>query len=102
MFKIWAKTIKNDKIKTSHIYKGEGKYDPSLLTKYITEICEQMDIPTPVVLKSHINNFNSFNFTRFSPDDFVEWVRFDFLTIEYCRDDGGEKKHIYKAYLPVD
>ncbi len=102
MFKIWAKTIENDKIKLSHIYKGEGKYDSSLFQKYISEICEQMDIPTPVVLKSHIRNFDNFNMTRFSSTDFVEWVHFDYLTIEYCREEKGEKKHIYKEYLPID
>ena len=102
MFKIWARTISNDKITKSLMYKGEDKFDRSKFLKYLTEICEQMDIPTPVLLKSHIRNFDAFNITRFLSSDFVESVDFDNLTVEYCRDDHSEKKHIYKAYLPTD
>lgn len=102
MFKIWAKTIKNDKVQKSLMYKGEDKYDTELFSKYLVEICEQLDIPTPVVLKSHTRNFDTFNVTRFLPSDFVEQVNFDAFTIEYCRDDHTQKKYIYKAYLPVD
>ena len=102
MFKIWAKTTIKDKIIKSHIYKGEGKFDIKQFRKYVTEICEQTDLPTPVLLKSHIRNFESFNTTRFTPSDFVESVDFDYFTLEYCREDNGEKKHIYMQYLPTD
>lgn len=102
MFKIWAKTIKNDRVKKSHIYKGEDKFDSELFQQYLREICEQMDLPTPVLLKSHIRNFDSFNTTRFLPSDFVEKVDFDRFTLEYCREDNSPKRHIYKEYLPVD
>lgn len=102
MFKIWAKTLRHEKIIKSHIYKGEAQFNLAQFNKYLSEICEQMDIPTPILLKSHIKNFDSFNFTRFSSSDFVENVAFDFLTLEYCRENNSEKKHIYKAYLPVD
>lgn len=102
MFKLWAKTIKNDRVKKSFVYKGEDKFEPKLFEKYMRELCEQMDIPTPVILKSHKRNFDSFNMTKFNEGDFVEHIDFDSLTVEYCRDDHGEKKHIYKAYLPTD
>ena len=102
MFKIWAKTIKKEKITKSHVYKGEGKFDCALFGKYLPEICEQMDIPTPVLLKSHVKNFDAFSTTRFLPSDFVESVSFDMLTLEYCKEEKGQKKHLYKAYLPID
>ena len=87
MFKIWARTICNDKITKSFIYKGEDKFERNKFHKYLTDMCEQMDIPTPVVLKSHIKNFDAFNITRFMASDFVESVDFDNLTIEYWLDD---------------
>ncbi|MBR2967607.1 MAG: hypothetical protein IKC35_02365 [Clostridia bacterium] len=102
MFKIWAKTVKKEKITKSYVYKGEDKFDSKLLSKYLPEMCEQMDIPTPVLLNSHIKNFDAFGITRFTKSDFVESVDFDFFTLEYCKDEHGEKKHLYKAYLPVD
>lgn len=102
MFKIWAKTIKNDRVKKSHIYKGEDRFESEQFPVYLREICEQMDLPTPVLLASHIRNFDSFNMTRFLPSDYVERVDFDCFTLEYCRDDHSPKKYIYKEYLPVD
>ena len=102
MFKIWAKTIKKEKITKSYVYKGEESFDSAQFGKYLPEMCEQMDIPTPVALKSHVKNFDSFGITKFSRADFVESIDFDFLTLEYCKEEKGEKKHLYKAYLPVD
>lgn len=101
MYKIWAKTIANDRVKKSLIYKCQGEFERKTFGKYIAEICEQLDIPTPIVLKSHIRNFDAFHMTRFLPSDFVESVDFDSLTVEYCVE-SGEKKYIYKSYLPVD
>ncbi len=102
MFKIWAKTTKKDKILKSFVYKGEDKFDSKLFGSYLPDLCEQMDVPTPVLLKSHVKNFDAFGTTRFSQSDFVEQVNFDYLTLEYCKENSGEKKHLYKEYLPVD
>ena len=89
MFKIWAKTLVGDKIKKSIIYNGEGEFEGKRLHFYLTEICDKLDIPVPVLLKSHIKNFDQFGVVRFNVSDF-------------CRNDKGEKQYIYKAYLPVD
>ena len=50
------------------------------------EICYEMDIPTPVVLKSHRHNFSQFNTTRFRASDFVESVDFETLVLENVSD----------------
>lgn len=102
MFKIWARTNKGDKITKSLIYNGEGKFESKILRSCLVDICDSLDIPTPVLLKSHIKNFDSFGITRFVPSDFIESVKFDSFIIEYCREDSFEKNHIYKSYLPVD
>lgn len=84
MLKIWAKTIKEDKIKKDMIYKRGEKYSNSNFMDYLVEICHEFDIPTPVVLKKHTNNFDQFNITRFSASDFIESVgeEFDYLVLE--------------------
>ncbi len=102
MFKIWAKIIKKEKIVRNLMYKGYGDFELDKLHFYLTEICNELDIPTPVLLKSHIRHFDSFRLARFSPSDFVEKVDFTFFTVEYVSDNNGEKKHLYKSYLPVD
>ena len=102
MFKIWAKIITREKIIRTLMYKGYGDFECKKLHFYLSEICSELDIPTPVVLNSHIVNFNSFKTTRFLSSDFVENVNFDKLTLEYVNDNGGEKHHLYKSYLPAD
>lgn len=82
MFKIWAKTIKNHKIVGSYIYHSADKFDSGEFLSYLTEICHDMDIPTPVILKSHVRNYTFFNITKFRKEDFIEKVDFDTLQLE--------------------
>ena len=49
---------------------------------YITDICQAMDVPTPVLTKTHIFNFAKFNHVKFIPRDFVESLGYDQLFLE--------------------
>lgn len=82
MLKIWAKTMIKDKITRDQIYKRDEKFDRDKLMEYLVDMCYNFDIPTPLVLKSHITNFDKFNITRFKKSDFVEEIDFDSLVIE--------------------
>jgi len=82
MVKMWAKTIKNEKITRSIIYENDEKYTEKNFFVYITEICHIFDIPTPVILKSHRTNFENFNISKFILRDFVETIDFDAFIIE--------------------
>lgn len=53
-----------------------------IFLSYLMDICHEMDIPTPVLLKTHIFNFAKFNHVKFLPRDFVESVDFDCLLLE--------------------
>jgi hypothetical protein len=52
----------------------------------LDELCKALDIPRPVVLKKHRAEFLRFGRTRFSPDDFVESVRFACFEAEILRE----------------
>jgi len=86
MFRIWAKITKGDKIKKSEIFAYDGKYSNEKFNFYLNDICEQMDISSPIALSSHVRNFSSFNITKFKQDDFVEKIDFDYLILEYAAD----------------
>lgn len=86
MFKIWATTVKNHKITGSYVYHSADKFDTEQFLYYLTDICHEMDIPTPVILKSHIHNYCVFNNAKFRKEDFVEHVDFDFLRLENADD----------------
>lgn len=83
MFKIWAKTMKDGKIAKQFVYENEEKLTYSHFLQYLFDICRELDVPTPVLLKNHIFNFAKFNHARFLPRDFVEDVDFDSLLLEH-------------------
>ena len=83
MIKIWAKLETNHRLGKNIIYESLDKYDPAKLYLHIAELCHTLDIPTPVVLKSHVMNFDKFNSTAFTARDFVESIDFDRLILEH-------------------
>lgn len=82
MFKIWAKVMKDGKIINQLTYVREEKFSYSQFFTYLADICEGLDIATPVLIKTHIFNYAKFNTTRFLPRDFAEPVDFDKLILE--------------------
>ncbi len=82
MIRIWAKTIKNNKIIKQTVYEREGTTDYALFFNYVAEICDILDCPTPVIIKTHLFNYAKYNNVKFKPDDFVEAVDFDKLVLE--------------------
>lgn len=83
MVKIWAKVMNKSKIiKHTMLFDNVEKMDYSKFFDYMTEICHKLDVPTPIILKTHIFNYAKFNFVQFRPDDFVETVNFDCLWVE--------------------
>lgn len=80
--RIWAKTMLGDKITRSYMYELGEPFDEEHLFTYISEITHAMDIPTPIILKSHVYNFVHFNIAKFLRREYVEDVDFDFFVIE--------------------
>lgn len=82
MIKIWAKVIKNDKIIKQAVLEKDGQIDYSEFFSYVRELCETLDIPTPVIIKTHLFNYAKYNVLRFKKDDFVDTISFDKLVLE--------------------
>ena len=82
MFRIWAKTLKNGKITRQYVYENTEKLDYSRFFYFVWEMCEHMDIPTPVIIKTHLFNYAKFNTVSFSSQDFMEKPDFDKLVLE--------------------
>lgn len=82
MFRIWGKVLKDGKIIRQVTYERVDKFTYSQFFTYLADICEALDIATPVLLKTHIFNFAKFNTVRFIPRDFAEPVDFDKLVLD--------------------
>ncbi len=87
MIKLWAKVVKNNKILKHKTYlTGASVMDYSLFYDYVSTLCHSLDLPTPLIIKTHIFNFAKFNFVQFIKSDFVESVDFDKLVIELIKE----------------
>ncbi len=82
MVRIWAKVMKKDKIVKQCVFEREGITDYSLFFDYLRDICQTLDIATPVLIKTHLFNYAKYNVVRFKQDDFVEPIDFDKLVLE--------------------
>ncbi len=82
MIRIWARTVADNKITRSYIYESIDSFNDEKFFKHIEKMCHEMDIPTPIILKSHITNYVDFNNSTFLPRDFVESIDFDKFIIE--------------------
>lgn len=82
MFRIWAKVIKDGKIIKQLTYERVDKFTYAQFFTYLSDICEGLDIATPILLKTHIFNYAKFNTVRFLPRDFTEPPSFDKLVLD--------------------
>ena len=82
MIRIWAKVMKKDKILKQYMFEKASLMDYSEFFSYLREICENLDIATPVLIKTHLFNYAKYNNVRFTKDDFVESIEFDKLILE--------------------
>ena len=80
--KIWAKLITDGKIQKQFVYEKQERLTYSRFFDYLSDICHELDIPTPVLLKTHIFNFAKYNHVKFIPRDFVESLDYDQLFLE--------------------
>ena len=70
------------KITRSFVLSDMDKFSTAYFFDYLAAICHELDIPTPVILKTHANHFEQFNIVRFKQSDFVESIDFDMLVLE--------------------
>lgn len=82
MFRIWGKVLIGEKIVRQATYESDEKFTYSHFFNYLSDICDELDIPTPILLKTHIFNYAKFRTVRFLPRDFAEKPEFDKLVLD--------------------
>lgn len=82
MVKMWGRTFYEHKTVKSFTLEKSVKNEWHDFWDYVSEICYNMDIATPIVMKKHLFDYAKYNYVRFDKSDFVETVDFDYLLIE--------------------
>ncbi len=89
MFRLWAKIFKDNRMLRDMVAEND---DPSLnrtrkIYQAIDEICYEFDLSQPVWLQATIDDFKRHDKTRFTQDNFMESIEFDYLEIQVIEED---------------
>lgn len=88
MSRLWVKLVRNHRIiKHEAVPCAWGDEKTALV-----ELCREFDVPAPMWLNKHENEFEQFRHTAFTKDHFVEDTSFDRMEIEFLDDDGKKRK----------
>lgn len=88
MFRMWVKLWKNGKLQRSMVVEDDR---PVNRTKKVLDgidrACVSFDVAHPIWLEKNEKNFLRLSRTRFSKDNFIEAVDFDFFEIRMIEED---------------
>lgn len=88
MFRLWAKIITNNRmVKDTVIADGSSDTRTHKVFRAIEEICYEFDLGKPIWLEATAAEFKKHSKARFSKDNFIEEIDFDFLEIQMIEED---------------
>lgn len=84
MFRMWGKIIKDTKLikDTVIILSDYSMSRTEMVFKALEEICYQFDLEQPIWLDATVHEFQRNSKARFTQDNFIEHLDFDFLEIQ--------------------
>ncbi len=89
MFRIWGKLIKDNKLLRDHTVCIED-YNMTRTTKVykaLDELCYEFDLATPTWLQLNKEDFIKHARTRFTQDNFIEQIEFDYLDFQVIEEE---------------
>jgi hypothetical protein len=89
MFRLWAKVFKENRMIKDMVVCNDKKELRRTQKVFlaIDEICNAYDLSKPIWLNTTINDFKRHDKTRFTKDNFIEPVEFDYLEIHVIEED---------------
>ena len=88
MFRLWAKIIKdNHLLKDTVICDDSEDTSTHKVFHAIEEACYEFDLGKPIWLDSTISEFKRHDKARFTADNFIESIEFDYMEIQIIEED---------------
>lgn len=89
MFRIWGKVFKDNKmIKNMVICNDNAEMRRTQkIFAALDEICHELDLAKPIWLNSTIEEFKRYDKVRFTQDNFIEPIEFDYLELHVIEED---------------
>ena len=89
MFRLWAKIFKDNRLIKDMVVCNDSTElrRTQKIFMAIDEICYAFDLAKPIWLESTIRDFKKHDKTRFTKDNFIEAIDFDYLEIQVIEED---------------
>lgn len=88
MFRLWARTFQDNRmIQDTCIKDASADTRTHKIFHALDDICYQFDLEKPIWLDKNISDFKRNSKTRFTQDNFIESIEFDYLEIQVIEED---------------
>ncbi|WP_455714794.1 hypothetical protein [Anaerosporobacter sp.] len=89
MFRLWGKIFTNNRMLRDFTVENDDLTLNRTKKIYdaIDTICYEFDLSKPIWLDSNIEDFKRHDKTRFTQDNFIDQIEFDFLEIHVIEED---------------
>ncbi len=88
MFRLWAKIFKDNRmLRDTVVCDDTNDTRTHKVFHSIEEVCYQFDLGKPIWLDTTVADFKRHSKTRFTSDNFIEAIDFDFLEIQVIEED---------------
>lgn len=88
MFRLWAKIIKDNRlIRDTVICNDAQESRTHKVFTALDDICYEFDLGKPIWLEATVQEFKRHDNARFSQDNFMEPIAFDYLEIHVIEED---------------
>lgn len=89
MFRLWAKIFKSNRMIKDMVVCNEDKdmRRTQKIFEALDEVCRTYDLSKPIWLNSNIEDFKRHDKVRFTKDNFMDQIDFDYLEIHVIEED---------------
>jgi len=89
MFRLWAKVFKENRMVKDILICNDNPEEnrTKKIFQAIDDICYEFDLSKPIWLDSTIADFRKHDKTRFTKDNFIDFIDFDYLEIHVIEED---------------
>lgn len=89
MFRLWAKIFKDNRMQKDLVICNDDNTlnRTKKIFAAVDEICYQFDLSKPIWLDATISDFKKHDKTRFTQDNFIDSIDFDYLEIQVIEEE---------------
>lgn len=89
MFRLWARTFRDNRMLQDICIEDAGADTRThKVFRALDQVCVQFDLSTPIWLDKTITEFKRHKKARFTKDNFIDSIDFDYLEIQIIEEDS--------------